>query len=67
MTKWKLFKQREKPPRGCQTQEIHYLEEIASRTHKSHCSSRTLNSNTYLYVSASLLDHLSEGFFNELL
>jgi hypothetical protein len=69
--KWKLFATKRKTIPG-QPNPINPLtEEIA--TYKTVvltyllCSSCNLNSNTYLYVSASQPDNLFEGFFNGLL
>jgi len=56
LTKWDLLSI-EKPLRGSQTQEIHYLEDKAS--YKAlvliylWCSSHTFNFDTYLYMNAS--------------
>jgi hypothetical protein len=70
-TKWKLFATERKTTLGQPNLGNPLTEEIAS--YKAvvltypFCNSCTLNSKTYLYVSASQPDHLSERFFNGLL
>jgi hypothetical protein len=69
LTKWKLLS-REKPFRGSQTQEIYYSEDKASYKAVvliTRCSSRTFNSDMYLYVNASQPDLLFEWVFNRLI